>query len=234
MTENKNKKSPVATNSTPVDNDDLVDCETTQAFCLVIYMALCSTWPHGALSKTDLKKNILNLLRLIKHNKWLYFIVLINTKETMHKAKLSQNIKYISQLGLQDRLARGKLFFPHVYRHSWAFPCFFSASHMNLLFLQIHIFFQQCRVSLPPALIASQSPPRPQMRSPPKPPGQRSSRQYNTDTKHLSVGHDFKLLLWASPIVPHPRRSLLLSDDEEDTKRVVRSAKDKRLVWFDF
>lgn len=26
-------------------------------------------------------------------------------------------------------------------------------------------------------------------------------------------------------------RSLLLSDDEEDTKRVVRSAKDKRLVW---
>lgn len=97
------------------------------------------------------------------------------------------------------------MFFSHVHRHSWAFPCFFSASHMNLLFLQIHIFFQQCPVSLPPALIASQSPPRPQMRSPPKPPGRRSSRQYNTDSKHLSVGHDFKLLLWASPIVPPPQ-----------------------------
>lgn len=29
-------------------------------------------------------------------------------------------------------------------------------------------------------------------------------------------------------------RSLLLSDDEEDTKRVVRSAKDKRWVWYLF
>lgn len=38
MKENKNKKSPVASNSTPVDNDDLVDCETTQTFCLVIYI----------------------------------------------------------------------------------------------------------------------------------------------------------------------------------------------------
>lgn len=135
--------------------------------------------------------------------------------------------------GFARQTSKRETFFPSCL-HSWAFPCFFSASHMNLLFLQIHIFFQQCRVSLPPALIASQSPPRPQMRSPPKPPGRRSSRQYNTDTKHLSVGHDFKLLLWASPIVPPPRRSLLLSDDEEDTKRVVRSAKDKRLVWFDF
>lgn len=94
------------------------------------------------------------------------------------------------------------------------------------LFLQVNSFLQRCLVSLPPALTVSQKSPHPPMRSPRKQPEQLLNSQYyfsltchflsffKTDVHHLSCFY----------------RALLLSDDEEDTKRVVRSAKDKRLV----
>lgn len=94
---------------------------------------------------------------------------------------------------------------------------------------QIDPFLQQCLVSSPPGLTASQRSPRPPMRSPLKHPEPPTSRQYISQQALPSHPHSTFCLDLLHKCCFH--RSLLLSDDEEDTKRVVRSAKDKRLVW---
>lgn len=66
----------------------------------------------------------------------------------------------------------------------------------------------------------------------PKAPGTtfKQSVQFILNPVKFCLCRDLTQLLFLA-VFFFPHRSLLLSDDEEDTKRVVRSAKDKRLVW---
>lgn len=98
--------------------------------------------------------------------------------------------------------------------------------------LQVERLLQQCLVFLPPGLTASLRSPRLLMRSLLKHP----EEPLNSQCRFLKIWPVMltKILFYNDFTHWCLCRSLLLSDDEEDTKRVVRSAKDKRFVLHHF